>query len=140
MLTESFKRIQVPEDPAYHEVLQRGQILLECGAISDYVTASERVGYKGVFFADDAIVTWKMLLEIEQIMRIFNKHGMKLSCVILYDLQAKEARKFLASKRHARKTRLRTSGFLPTWVFGCVTNTWEQSLRARTLRQEQRVG
>ena len=61
------------------------------------------------FFADDSIATWevhsiadlkKAFAGIETIITLFNEYGMKLSndkCVILYDLQGREAHKFLSS-------------------------------------------
>ena len=66
------------------------------------------------FFADDSIGTWevrniadlkKAFAGIEQIIAIFNKYGMKLSndkCVILYDLQGREAHKFLNKRKHTK--------------------------------------
>ena len=66
------------------------------------------------FFADDSIATWethcvadlkKALAGIETIIAIFNQHGMKLSndkCVILYDLQGREAHKFVSKRKHRR--------------------------------------
>ena len=57
------------------------------------------------FFADDSIGTWevqniadlkKAFAGIETIIALFNQYGMKLSndkCVILYDLQGREANK-----------------------------------------------
>ena len=66
------------------------------------------------FFADDSIATWeihcvadlkKALAGIETIIAIFNQRGMKLSndkCVILYDLQGREAHKFVSKRKHRR--------------------------------------
>ena len=47
----------------------------------------------------------KALAGIETIIAIFNNYGMKLSndkCVILYDLQGREAHKFLSKRKHRR--------------------------------------
>ena len=66
------------------------------------------------FFADDSIGTWevhniadlkKAFAGIETIITLFNDYGMKLSndkCVILYDLQGREAHKFLSKRKHRR--------------------------------------
>ena len=66
------------------------------------------------FFADDSIGTWevqniadlkKAFAGIETIIALFNEYGMKLSndkCVILYDLQGREAHKFLSKRKHRR--------------------------------------
>ena len=66
------------------------------------------------FFADDSIGTWevhniadlkKAFAGIETITTLFNDYGMKLSndkCVILYDLQGREAHKFLSKRKHRR--------------------------------------
>ena len=66
------------------------------------------------FFADDSIGTWEVhhitdlknaFEGIEKIISIFNQYGMKLSndkCVILYDLQGREAHKFLSKRKHKR--------------------------------------
>ena len=66
------------------------------------------------FFADDSIATWevhsiadlkKAFAGIETIITLFNEYGMKLSndkCVILYDLQGREAHKFLSKRKHRR--------------------------------------
>ena len=66
------------------------------------------------FFADDSIATWeihciadlkKAMAGIETIVTIFNNYGMKLSndkCVILYDLQGREAHKFISKRKHRR--------------------------------------
>ena len=66
------------------------------------------------FFADDSIGTWEVhniadlkqaFAGIEKIIALFNEYGMKLSndkCVILYDLQGREAQKFLSKRKHKR--------------------------------------
>ena len=66
------------------------------------------------FFADDSIGTWeicnladlkKAFAGVEKIIEIFNLYGMKLSndkCVILYDLQGREAHKFISKRKHKR--------------------------------------